>query len=202
MRVPGAEGDELRRLADAARRLIECTVSVDAPAEELAAAAERVETVADTLERWVPSEPTFDLPDLRQTRRPQQLFPMSPVVGHFNPLAPPVEVWADGARIEGRAWFGSAYEGPPGCVHGGVIAGTFDELLGLANVLYETAGMTGRLVVRYRRPTPLRTELRVAAETEAVRGRKITTHGWIWHGDELTAEAEGLFVMARERVRR
>ena len=66
---------------------------------------------------------------------PQDFFPTSPVIGFANPVAPPVEVWAvegeDGQReIRGRVTFGYPYEGPPTCVHGGVIAELFDELLG------------------------------------------------------------------------
>ena len=201
MRRPGPEREELSRLALGVRRLVECVVTVDAPAAELAEAADAVERVAGDLERRVPAEPAFDLPDLTHRRDPHEFFPMSPVVGRYNPLAPPVEVRVEDDAIVGRAWFGSAYEGPPGCVHGAVVAGTFDELLALANLASGTTGMTGRLTVRYRRPTPLRTELRVEARTEARSGRKITAQGRIWHGDELTAEAEGLFVMSRQRAR-
>ncbi|MEZ5165314.1 MAG: hotdog domain-containing protein [Acidimicrobiales bacterium] len=43
----------------------------------------------------------------------------------------------------------------PGAVHGGVLAGLFDELMGGALRLGGAlAGVTGRLTVRYRRPTP------------------------------------------------
>ena len=58
----------------------------------------------------------------------------------------------------GQAWFDCAYEGPPTCVHGGVIAETFDEMLGAANMVAGNPGMTGTLTVRYRKPTPLRTD--------------------------------------------
>ncbi len=47
------------------------------------------------------------------------------------------------------------YEGPPTCVHGGVIAELFDELLGISNILAGPGAMTGTLTIRYRRPTPL-----------------------------------------------
>ena len=61
--------------------------------------------------------------------------------------------------IKGTVTFGSAYEGPPGHVHGGYVAAAFDELLGMTQSLGGMPGMTGTLTVRYRRPTPLRTEL-------------------------------------------
>jgi acyl-CoA thioesterase FadM len=54
--------------------------------------------------------------------------------------------------------------------------------------------MTGTLTVRYRKPTPLHTELRLAARVDRVEGRKIFASGGIHAGDLLTAEAEGIFI--------
>ena len=61
--------------------------------------------------------------------------------------------------VRGDAWFDYPYEGPPTCVHGGVIAETFDEMLGAANMVADNPAMTGTLTIRYRKPTPLRTAL-------------------------------------------
>ena len=99
--------------------------------------------------------------------------------------------------------FRSAYEGPPGCVHGGYIAAAFDELLGFANSLSGTPGMTGTLTIRYRRPTPLHTELRFEGRYERSEGRKIFTTGQLFSGETLCAEADGLFIAVDfERFRR
>ena len=71
-----------------------------------------------------------------------------------DPIAPPVSLevveGADGGPLEIRAtaWFDYPYEGPPSCVHGGVIAATFDEILGAANMVAGSPGMTGTLTVR------------------------------------------------------
>ena len=54
--------------------------------------------------------------------------------------------------------------------------------------------MTARLTVSYRSPTPLHTDLRLEGELVGVEGRKILTVGRCFHGDTLTAEAEGLFI--------
>ena len=80
------------------------------------------------------------------TNPPQEFFPNSPITGMLNPIAPPVRVWvvdgADGGyrEIRGEAYFDYPYEGPPTCVHGGVIAETFDEMLGAANMVADNAG--------------------------------------------------------------
>ncbi|MGO9342376.1 MAG: PaaI family thioesterase [Acidimicrobiales bacterium] len=124
----------------------------------------------------------------------QDFFPTSPVIGFANPIAPPVEVEAVEGGLNGRVFFDYQYEGPPGCVHGGIIALVFDELLGAANIASNSPGMTGTLTVRYRKPTPIRTELRLEARFEGREGRKIRTTGAMYDGDELTAEAEGIFI--------
>jgi acyl-coenzyme A thioesterase PaaI-like protein len=116
------------------------------------------------------------------------------VIGFANPLAPPVVVEAVNGELHGSAWFDYQYEGPPTCVHGGVIAMVFDEMLGAANILSGNPGMTGTLTIRYRKPTPLRTPLRLEARFVSRERRKILTTGAIYHGEVLTAEAEGIFI--------
>ena len=90
--------------------------------------------------------------------------------------------------------FGSAYEGPPGCVHGGVIASAFDEVLGFAQSMTGRPGMTGTLVTKYRQPTPLRTELRFEASVTRSQGRKNFAEARLYAGEMLCAEAEAIFI--------
>ena len=121
-------------------------------------------------------------------------------MGMANPIAPPVKVQVvDGPEggpreIRAEVWFDWAYEGPPTCVHGGVIAETFDEMLGAANMVAGNPAMTGTLTVRYRKPTPLRAPLRIEARCLGRDGRKIRTWAGMYHEDVLTAEADGLFI--------
>ena len=96
--------------------------------------------------------------------------------------------------VHGTVRFGSAYEGPPGAVHGGYVACAFDELLGLTQSIGGAPGMTGTLTIKYRQPTPLHTDLRFEGHLDRTEGRKKYTHGYLYAGDMLTAEAEGLFI--------
>ena len=168
--VPGA-WKEKRRLAAAMRVVISRLVESDAPEAELAAAADGLERYAALLathprpnryEGWSETSPAGDTGGF---------FDHSPLIGLSNPLSPPIELRAEPDRrsVSGRADFGSAYEGPPGCVHGGYVAAAFDEVLGFANALSGTPGMTGTLTVRYRRPDAAahRAALRGAAATAA-----------------------------------
>ena len=125
---------------------------------------------------------------------PHRLFERSPFSGRANPVAPPMDMWLGDGTVEGRVTCGRTYEGPPGHVHGGVIAGMFDEMLGAAQGLSGKSGMTGRLTVHYRSPTPLGAELRLSARVARAEGRKIVVHGTLRHGATLCAEAEGLFI--------
>ena len=57
--------------------------------------------------------------------------------------------------------------------------------------------MTGKLNVTFRKPTPLERELSLSGALVGVEGRKIRTEARIHDGDELLAEAEGLFIAVR-----
>ena len=54
--------------------------------------------------------------------------------------------------------------------------------------------MTGTLTVRYRRPTPLNTELEWDAGVDRREGRKLFVSGTCTANGHVTAEAEGIFI--------
>lgn len=123
----------------------------------------------------------------------------SPFYGAMNPISMPMKMTIDEevgefGAVLGDAVFTEPYEGPPGHCHGGFIAAAFDEVLGMAQSLTGRPGMTGRLSVTYRAPTPLHSEIRFKGWVEKVDGRKIFTKGTAHHGDTLCAEAEVLFL--------
>ena len=130
-------------------------------------------------------------------RDPARMFPYSPVVGPQNPLAPPIVLRLVGERMTGRMNLGPAYVGPPGTVHGGVVALVFDELLGVTNVAHGVGAMTGTLSIRYHAPTPLGVDVDLEAWVDRIEGRKIFTHGRMFVGDATTATCEGVFVRPR-----
>lgn len=180
------------RLADAVRRLIDHAVVSEVPDDEAAEIAEILEGIDERL-RQHPSGalPKKELPDFNDL---QAIFRGDPVIGEHNPIAPPVVVERDGDLIRGSANLGAPYEGPPGYVHGAIIAAAFDMLLGLANVASGNPGMTGTLTIKYRRPTPLHTDLSFEAHTGERKGRKVLAHGTLHANGQLTAEAEGVFI--------
>jgi len=182
------------RLAAAVREIIDRMVHVDATVEEIEDAALLAEQLRDLLRTHGARSIYESFAEAANAGEPMGFFDHSPILGQANPLAPPVTLSREDDRIVGRVTFGAAYEGPPGCVHGGYIAAAFDEVLGAAQSLGGDPGMTGRLTIHYRSPTPLHEEVRFEGLLESVRGRKILTKGTLHHGDRLCAEAEGLFV--------
>lgn len=133
----------------------------------------------------------------------------SPMFGSMNPIAAPMEISPEdistdrsitGTVVIGNVFFTELYEGPPGHVHGGFVAAAFDEVLGVAQSMSENPGMTGRLSISYRNPTPLFQQLTLRGYVQKVEGRKIFTYGTLHKGDTLCAEAEGLFISINPEV--
>ncbi len=184
-----------RRLASAMRLVIERLVPSNAPEEELHTAADALERYADALQAHPRLRHFEGFAESANAGDVGAFFDQSPMIGLANPLAPPITVGRAGEKSAvASVVFGSAYEGPPGCVHGGFVAAAFDEVLGYVQSLGGNPGMTGTLTVRYRRPTPLHTELTIEAEFVRCEGRKIFTEARMLAGGKVTAEAEGLFI--------
>jgi acyl-coenzyme A thioesterase PaaI-like protein len=183
-----------RRVGEAVRTVIDLLTATSAPPEVLDRAADQLASVVSLLSGYGGDRNYEGLAEASGLGRELAFFDWSPLLGRANPLAPPIQVEITAGMVVGQVRFGSAYEGPPGCVHGGLIAAGFDEVLGLAQSLSGQVGMTGRLTVHYRHPTPLHTDLRFEGRLDAVSGRKVLTSARLYAGGEVTAEATGLFV--------
>ncbi|MGZ4190310.1 MAG: PaaI family thioesterase [Actinomycetota bacterium] len=181
------------RLAAAIRTLVAHAVEADiesADSERVADSLEQLVEQLDQVPRRGPKMP--ERPDFEDL---QLNFGYDPVVGKANPIAPPVEItYGDDMSVHGRANLDRQYEGPPGYVHGAIVAAIFDLLLGLANAVAGNQGMTGTLTIKYRRPTPLKTDIDIVARVLRTEGRKSFTYGEIRAGDTLCAECEGVFI--------
>jgi acyl-coenzyme A thioesterase PaaI-like protein len=188
------------RLAEATRHLIDAVMTsedaTDAALDDTAAAVERlVEGLTGVPAGMHPAGVRE-----RAERAGLDYLPRSPVVGEASPFAPPFEWELRDGRTIARASLGAPYEGPPGYVHGGMIALIFDEVLGMANIAAGVPGMTGTLSVRYRKPTPLRRPVEIQGWVERVTGRRILCRGTMHVDGVLTAEAEGIFVSIVPRL--
>ncbi len=176
-------------LADAVRELIDATIRTEADDDVVADARSAIEAVTQSLrQRTRPVGVSYRVNDL-----PLPLC--NAAVGVCNPIAPPIVVHHDG---DGRCWsefvLGSAYEGPPKLVLGGVSALILDHMLGeAASEGLSKARFTGTITMKYLRGTPLG-PLRSEAWIDRAEGAKVFARGYISDAAGITVEAEGVFI--------
>lgn len=133
----------------------------------------------------------------------------SPFRGRENPWSPALQfeprsnhgdvTTSVGVRMVAHATLDTMCAGPPNAVHGGVLAGLFDELIGATASQAEPHAftVTGRLNVRYRQPTPLETPLTFVAEVHSAGSRSMKIAATCTANEEITASAEALMVVRR-----
>lgn len=143
---------------------------------------------------WLTGLTSFDQFDLEADLATIHTY--SPAIGDANPFAPQVELEITPDKVvQGTVRFGEIHNGPPwNTCHGGVIALVYDDIVGLAAMVGAGGGMTVRLTVNYRKPTPLFEPISFRAWLEEHEDRKFLARGEMRLGDTLLTEAEGLFV--------
>jgi acyl-coenzyme A thioesterase PaaI-like protein len=179
-------------LAEAVRELIDATIWTRADDDVVADARAAIEAATRSLrEKTWPAGTSFVTDG-----HPVPLA--NAAIGPCNPIAPPMIVHHED---DGRCWsefvLGSAYEGPPGLVHGGVSALLLDHILGEA----ASEGMTkprftGTITAKYLRGTPLG-PLRAEAFVDRTDGVKTYARGYISDAAGITVEAEGVFIQPK-----
>jgi hypothetical protein len=186
---------ERRRLSRAIKRLTENLVTSSPDVALVSSLADQVEAAADQLEDTPRYYGRVAFSDTEEHGSYGFIsHEINPLIGHGNPLAPPINMWIDGDTVRGTVMMGWSYEGPPGCLHGGFVVAIFDQFLGFTQVLTKQPGVTGTLKTRFEKPTPLNTELRLEARVDKVEGRKIFITGEMYAGETRTASCQGLFL--------
>ncbi len=184
-----------RQLALAARQLNESLISADIPPEQAL-------ELSDELSRLAAS-----LSDLPQVSGLMDIFFFQPktaydmIMGEFvamagrsHPCSPDLTWHAEAHQIRGTVTFSQAFEGPPGHVHGGWVAGILDHLMGMTHVHMGQPGMTSGLTVRYLKPTPLRQIIAISAVAEELDERRTEVKAEMRCGETITATASAIFV--------
>lgn len=100
-------------------------------------------------------------------------------------------------RIVSETVIPARFQGYPGVAHGGIIATMLDETLGRAVMVDDPNRFmfTGRLVTRYRKPSPIEEPVRLVGEVRKDRGRVVECAAYLYDQEgELLAEAEGLLM--------
>jgi acyl-coenzyme A thioesterase PaaI-like protein len=191
--ISAAEHDRLQvlysPLTDSIRRLVQAGIQSGADETTIREAQSLVDAAVEKLGGV--GEP--DQVRLAVGKRP--VVWGNPVTGFRNAIAPPLVVHEDS---DGLWWsefeLGEQYQGPPGWVHGGVLALVLDQLLGEAASDGLTKPLfTGTITLRYLRGTPLG-RLRAEAAIERTDGYKTFVSGHMSDAEGKTVEAEGIFI--------
>jgi uncharacterized protein (TIGR00369 family) len=184
-------------LGTALRELVDAAVRTEVGLEDLAAATAEARALPERLRsetRGLHEIAAVDDPEVGERW-------YSPVYGPGNPVAPPlVATDSPAGRATGRATLGKPHEGPPGLVHGGVVATLLDHVLARAVRTAGRGGLTATLTVTFRRPVQLGVPLLATAELTGQDGRRTTATARLVAEDDpgtTLAEAEGLFVALR-----
>lgn len=155
---------------------------------------EEMATTAELLDSLVGNAGTLALgqdSNIRYTR--------SPLSGEMNPIAPPVSYEYGSNSITAAVRFHEGYQGPPACVHGGIVAALLDDALGRTRHLTGRNCVTGSLNVSYKRPTPINADLTVEARIDEILERKFRVTGEIIYQGQVTASAEAIFVFLDDK---
>ena len=193
--ISAAEHDRLQELytplTQAVRRLIDAGIRTGADDATIREAQIAIEAVAQKLEGTVGDERV----QVRQAVDGRPVVWGNPVTGFRNAIAPPLIMCEE---PEGLWWsefeLGDAYQGPPGWVHGGVLALVLDQILGeAASEGLSKPLFTGTITLRYLRGTPLG-PLRAEAAIERTDGIKTFVSGHMSDAEGKTVEAEGIFI--------
>lgn len=183
----------LRELAARTREFIDATVMTDVEPEIIAAVAADMAAMThrlSALRRDTPSRIIHDAGSLLPERA------NSMVTGTFNPMSPPMRTVSFGdGELTATVTCGPRYMGPPGRMHGGMVATLLDHVLGMTVGAAGHRGVTASLTVDMRAVTPLNVPLELRGRFLKREGRKVFAEGEIRADGVVTASATAIFVV-------
>lgn len=202
---PTAEYVVRRRIGAALKQVTERMVRCDASMADLEAIAAELEAVAArTAGFGRRSQSAIYQKFFSRTASHNEVLDILDYeifTGLSTPISPPMTLWLDGDRVRGKANLGLTFQGPPGRVHGGVIAAMLDVLMAKTQDLSGTMGVTGTLNIRFIRATPLKTDIDMEARILRTEGRKLFCEGRFFVGGQQTVHAEGIWIAMAESFR-
>ncbi len=200
--TPPATFEQRRQLAAALRELSEHLIRTEADDATLGQWAAQAQTMLAQAKQ-------FQRRDTRAANKKlftgqasaSDVFDMmdyDPMGGLSNPVSPELR-WqrADAEGVEAKVYLGLQYQGPPGRVHGGVLAWIMDAVLARAMHASMRIGVTGTLNLRYLASTPIEQDIICRASVVRSEGRKLIIEGGVYNGDEQTVQVEGIWLQPK-----
>lgn len=195
---PGPHQGARRALAEAVRGLIDACVLTEVSTEEL---EDATAVISGTVERLRAKRgyPFFEAVQNGHYQANRAVYAdRNMVIGRGNPLAPPMRVRSEGERVVAEVCLARCFEGAPGLAHGGIIAAMFDQLFGSLLVRLGVPALTGKLSVRYRKPTPIGAPLTMEGAVKKVVGRRYLCAATLRCEDEVVAESDVMMVAVEQ----
>ncbi|HZQ32620.1 MAG TPA: PaaI family thioesterase [Mycobacterium sp.] len=180
-------------LTQSVRRLIDTTIRTEVDTDTLT----RAQGLIDEAARLLSGEVMPGSFGVRHTTDGRSFAWGNLAVGLRNPIAPPLLIHQDptgSTRCD--VDLGAAYEGPPGCVHGGMCALILDHMLGATAHRPGEPAFTGTITFRYLQPTRLG-RLHATAWVDHHDRGKTYAIGHLADANGVTVEAEGVFIRPR-----
>lgn len=195
--VPDAEVDDIEArygpLAAAVRQLVDATIRSNAGDEVVGGAIAQIQAVTDALQ----ADQIEGASGVNYNATGRAWNWGNAAVGLRNGAAPPMEVVHDAdGRMHADVFLGAAYEGPPGCAHGGVSALLLDHIMGVTASGMNRVTLTGTLTLKYLNPLPLG-DVRLDAWISGEEGRKVFVDATIKGAAGVALEAHGVFIIPK-----
>ncbi|WP_206490176.1 PaaI family thioesterase [Rhodococcus sp. KRD162] len=185
---------ERAELAARIRTLLDAVVCVEMDREAFVEAGALVEKACAAL------GPPPSVTDHRREMERGMRMSINPYDSSGNPIAPPLHVTSNvGGSYEADFSLSVAYEGPPGRVHGGVVAGILDHACGFAVRSLGIAALSVSLQVDLEDATPYGEPLTVRTRVAERDGRKLWVTGEVaTAADHVTARCRTLMLALRK----
>lgn len=180
------------------RDLVHALVAADADDETLDAVTHHVRealTLLGSQPRRVREIPDLTTIMANAANRGQHAMADRAIGGYANPISVELDYRREDDVAVATVVYRPAFEGALGRVHGGIVAATFDDLMGFVLAIVKEPAFTGRLIVNYKSPVPMDTLVEFRAWMREREGRKLFVDAECRLDDTVLATAEILFVI-------
>lgn len=197
--VSGGREDPRLAAAAAVRRVAHALSAHEADDTTLRRISELLAGTAVELEGWPRRErivPTFgEGAVIDTTAKGRHPLDDRAVAGPANPTAVDFTARREGDEVVADAWFGAAFEGAPGRVHGGMVAAVFDDLVGFVLGMVAHPGFTGGITVDYKAPVPTERTVEFRARLRERTERKLLVDADVRLADKVLATCDAVLVL-------
>ena len=116
------------------------------------------------------------------------------VSGRNSPESMKLEPIIRNHNVFAKYTFKEKFHGPPGIVHGGILASVLDDVMGYTPVTQNIMAFTAKLEINYIFPVPVGEEFELFAWAHKIDGKKVFAESIIKRENKVYVEGKGLFI--------